>query len=148
VQLRDYQRAALDSALAVLREKQAALIVLATGLGKTVIAAHVADAFKGRGRILLLAHREELIFQGQATLERVTGATAEIEMAGEWASKSIWGSGAVVSTIQTQIATEKQDAAHLRALRGQMGPTLMKLTDLGGPGPGRRKNASKGPRSR
>jgi superfamily II DNA or RNA helicase len=146
--LRDYQQIALEATLEIFRAKQAVLIVLATGLGKTVVAAHIAEHYKSLGRILLLAHREELIFQGQATLERVTGEAAEIEMADNWASQSIWGSHVVVPTIQTQIAAEKQDAARLNALRRQMGPALMKLTDLGGPGPGQGKSTPKGPRRR
>jgi superfamily II DNA or RNA helicase len=106
VQLRDYQQTAYDKTLEAFRQSQAVLIVLATGLGKTIVAAHVADRFKDKGRILLLAHREELLSQGQDKLERVTGERAEVEMADQWASKSvIWGGAQiVVSTIQTQIA--------------------------------------------
>lgn len=106
MKLRDYQQEAVQKTLDSFQTNQAVLLVLATGLGKTVIAGHVADAFKDHGRILLLAHREELIFQGQATLERVTGARSEIEMADSWAGKSaLWGGAKVVcSTIQTQTA--------------------------------------------
>lgn len=104
--LRDYQQQAHDNTLEAFKTKQAVLIVCATGLGKTVIAAHIAKEFANRGRILLLAHREELLTQGQDKLERVTGERTEVEMADQWASKSaIWGGAQiVVSTIQTQIA--------------------------------------------
>ncbi len=106
MKLRDYQREAVERTLDSFRTNQAVLLVLATGLGKTVIAAHIANAFKDKGRILLLAHREELVFQGQATLERVTGARSEVEMADSWALKSaLWvGAKVVCSTIQTQNA--------------------------------------------
>lgn len=104
--LRDYQAEAVKATLESFQTNQAALLVLATGTGKTVIAAHIANAFTGRGRILLLAHREELVFQGQSTLERVTGSHSEIEMADSWAGKSALFGGAkvVCSTIQTQTA--------------------------------------------
>lgn len=108
MKLRDYQTNAVTKAMASFGSHQSVLLVLATGLGKTVCAAHITEAFRGHGRILLLAHREELIFQGQGTLERVTGETAEIEMADQWAHKSngaLFGGGnLIVSTIQTQVA--------------------------------------------
>ncbi len=105
MQLRDYQQQAVDRALELFQTQQAVLIVLATGLGKTVAAAHIANAFMGKGRIMLLAHREELIMQGQATLQQVTGGTSEVEMADSWVTDAFWGGPQiVVSTIQTQVA--------------------------------------------
>ncbi len=105
MQLRDYQQRAVDRALELFETTQAVLIVLATGLGKTVVAAHIVKPFLGKGRVLLLAHREELIMQGQATLQRVTGASSEVEMADSWVTNAFWGGPQiVVSTIQTQIA--------------------------------------------
>ncbi|MDI9434065.1 MAG: DEAD/DEAH box helicase [Planctomycetota bacterium] len=106
MKLRDYQRDAVEKTLESFRTNQAVLLVLATGTGKTVIAGHIADHFKDHGRILLLAHREELVFQGLEKLERITGAASEIEMADSWAGKStMWGGAKIiVSTIQTQIA--------------------------------------------
>jgi len=104
--LRDYQQTAYQNTMTAFRDNQAALVVLATGLGKTVIASHIAKDFVGSGRVMLLAHREELITQGKNTLHRVTGIEGEIEMADNWASQStlFGGSHIVVSTIQTQIA--------------------------------------------
>ena len=63
--LRDYQRMAVNQTLESFKANQAVLAVLATGTGKTVVAGHVAKHFTDAGRILLLAHREELIFQGE-----------------------------------------------------------------------------------
>ena len=103
MKLRPYQQEAYDAALKSFEAHKSILLVLATGLGKTVIAAHVANYFAASGRILLLAHRAELIYQGKATLENVTGLNGEIEMAGEWARRSnLFGSDFVISTIQTQ----------------------------------------------
>ena len=106
MELRDYQQTAYKNTMTAFEGNQAALVVLATGLGKTVIASHIAKNFTGLGRVMLLAHREELIFQGKRTLERVTGLDAEVEMADNWARKSslLGGGDIVVSTIQTQTA--------------------------------------------
>jgi len=67
-------------ALAALREsresgEQRALVVLATGLGKTYLAAFDVAAFAEtlgrRPRVLLLAHRRELLTQASGTFRRV-----------------------------------------------------------------------------
>jgi len=103
--LRPYQQEAVDNTVEAFRSNQAVLLVLATGLGKTVIASHIAERFIPHGRVMLLAHREELITQGSKILKRVTGRECEIEMADNWARRSLFGGGKlVVSTIQTQIA--------------------------------------------
>lgn len=68
--LRPYQQECLD---AILREYQAGtrqlLCVLATGCGKTHIAAHLPEMFKDvlPGRLLFVAHREEIL---QQTIEK------------------------------------------------------------------------------
>lgn len=102
--LRDYQDQAVDSTMKSFGENQAVLLVLATGLGKTVVASHIAKQFKDAGRILLLAHREELIFQGRRTLEKVLDQTFEVEMGETYAGSGFWSCGGVCSTYQTQIA--------------------------------------------
>jgi superfamily II DNA or RNA helicase len=58
------------------------LAVLPTGTGKTVCFAHVAKAWidAGRGRALIVAHREELIQQAADKVLQVTGVHADIEM--------------------------------------------------------------------
>src|ERR1019366_6288514 len=64
--LRPYQQECLDS---ILREYMAGcrqqLCVLATGCGKTHIAAHLPEVFKAvlPGRLLFIAHREEILLQ-------------------------------------------------------------------------------------
>ncbi|MCA9716708.1 MAG: DEAD/DEAH box helicase family protein, partial [Myxococcales bacterium] len=73
---RDVQEDALE-ALARSRDdgRERALVVLATGLGKTFLAAFDIKAFfKGRGlppRVLFLVHRRELLIQASATFRRV-----------------------------------------------------------------------------
>lgn len=85
---------------------KSALAVMATGLGKTVYASHLAKDFLPRGRVMLLAHREELVDQGRNTLERVTGRDVDIERAEFWAQEgNPWAQCEIVaSTIQSQNA--------------------------------------------
>ena len=102
--LRPYQEKVVEDTLAAFETNQSALVVMATGLGKTICAAHIADRYKNLGRILLIAHRQELLFQGQKHLENITGGEAELEMAENRASiTNMWGGAdIVVSTVQTQ----------------------------------------------
>lgn len=52
----------------VLEEYSKAMVVMATGLGKTYLAAFFAKSFK---RILFIAHREELLKQAKKSFEKV-----------------------------------------------------------------------------
>jgi len=62
LQLRDYQREALDAVLAAARRGvRRQLVVLPTGAGKTVVAAALAR--QATGRVLFLCHRDELVQQ-------------------------------------------------------------------------------------
>ena len=65
IQLRSYQRAALDGVRASYRDGRTAPILVApTGSGKTVMAAAVIQGATARGRrVLFLAHRFELVAQ-------------------------------------------------------------------------------------
>ncbi len=63
--LRDYQQAAIERVRAAFRQRQpSVLLVMPTGAGKTVCFSYIAQqaALKG-SRILLLAHRRELLHQ-------------------------------------------------------------------------------------
>ena len=111
MRLREYQRKAVDAAVEDLRDVDSSLLVMATGLGKTVTFSHVAKRFAGDGsdggRVMVLAHREELIRQAADKLARVTGEVPDVEMAEEWADKPcLTGRRArlVVSSIQTQVS--------------------------------------------
>lgn len=57
---------ALDDAMA--EDYSRALVVLATGLGKTYLAAFFAAKFK---RVLFVAHREEILFQAKQSFQHV-----------------------------------------------------------------------------
>lgn len=102
---RDYQEKAINSVLEVFNEKQSALIVMATGLGKTVVFTHLIKNYVNLGRVMIIAHREELITQAANHVETITGEVADIEMADQFATMhSIFKSQVVVSTVQTQNA--------------------------------------------
>lgn len=72
----DIQRAALDALAATRADgEKRALVVMATGLGKTLLAAYDVDAFRATLdhpiRVLFIAHRRELLVQAATTFRRV-----------------------------------------------------------------------------
>jgi superfamily II DNA or RNA helicase len=75
---RPYQSECLGSIIERLRTERATLAVLATGLGKTVIFSLLAKI--ASRRVLVVAHRDELIQQAADKIERVTGIRPDIEM--------------------------------------------------------------------
>jgi len=102
--LRPYQQLASDSIIAHWEKNQSTMVVMPTGSGKTVL---FADIVKRRlpGRALVLAHREELIFQAKDKIERFTGLECEIEMGELTASKSFWSTmPVVIATVQTLVS--------------------------------------------
>jgi len=83
MQLRPYQTEAVS---AIRREwsegKQRTLLVLPTGGGKTVVMSKVAEgAVQEGGRVLIMAHRGELLTQAADKLRMVTGIESAIEKA-------------------------------------------------------------------
>lgn len=85
MELRPYQREAVD---AIEREwglgRRATLLVLPTGCGKTVVFNEVARREVERGgRVLVLAHRGELLEQAADKLRRATGLACSVEKAGD-----------------------------------------------------------------
>jgi len=100
--LRPYQAEASDAIFAEWQEHDSTLVVLPTGGGKTVLFADVIRRVFPR-RALVLAHREELIFQARDKIQRVTGLRADVEMGEYRAEDGLFGvARVVVSTIQTQ----------------------------------------------
>ncbi len=104
MRLRPYQTQAIEQTFAAWQESPSLLGVAATGTGKTIIAASVIA--KHPGRTMVVAHREELIFQAADKIQKVTGLEPDIEMAEMRAAEfSLSGKARVViSTIQTQVA--------------------------------------------
>lgn len=91
MELRPYQQ---EARLAVEREwsegRRRTLLVLPTGTGKTVVFSYIAkDAVDAGGRVLVLAHRGELLQQAADKLRAATGLGCSLEKAestslGEW----------------------------------------------------------------
>ena len=105
MQLRPYQLEAYEQTLEKFKTVDTALCVLATGLGKSVIAAHLINYFKENGRIMFLAHRAELIYQADNHIQNICDVESDIEMGVEWATGfDEFKSDVVTSTVQTQIA--------------------------------------------
>ena len=102
MRLRPYQVEAVDSVLREWEEKTSTLLVLPTGCGKTICFAEIVGRMQPR-KCMVLAHREELIFQAQSKIGAVTGLDVQIEMADYRAEMDgLYGAPpVVVSTIQT-----------------------------------------------
>jgi superfamily II DNA or RNA helicase len=72
--LRPYQEQAVAGIYRSWQQWRKTLLVLPTGCGKTIVFAHMAAREVEAGnRVLILAHREELVQQAADKLERVTG---------------------------------------------------------------------------
>ena len=100
--LRSYQSDAQAAIFKEWEEHSSTLLVLPTGTGKTVVFAFVISQIQP-GRTLVIAHREELIFQARQKIEHITGLGCEIEMADQSAETDLFKRcQVVVSTIQTQ----------------------------------------------
>jgi len=91
-----YQREAKAAILNGFRENHSLLCVMATGLGKTFLFCDVAAEWTG-GKILVVAHRDELLTQAVGALAQV-GLVAETEKAEQRASLR---AEVVVASIQT-----------------------------------------------
>jgi superfamily II DNA or RNA helicase len=100
VNLRPYQQAAFDGIYRSWGEFRRTLLVLPTGTGKTVVFAHVArHEVENGNRVLILAHRDELIRQAADKLQRATGLAAAVEKADETAADSLFQ--ITVGSVQT-----------------------------------------------
>lgn len=107
ITLREYQVRSSDGILEKWKDHNSTLLCLPTGCGKTEVFAHIISRMQPQ-RSLVLAHREELIFQARNRIERSTGLHCEIEMGAINSGTNLFRSTAqapvVVSTVQTQIA--------------------------------------------
>lgn len=94
VKLRDYQTEALASVKdAYRRGKRRVLVSLPTGTGKTVVFAHFPGALKMKKRLLVLAHREELLLQAE---EKFRSVDPELKMGIERAEDRVASDAQVV----------------------------------------------------
>ena len=99
VQMRPYQRDTIDAILAGWVEYKRQLAVLATGGGKTMVFSELAriEATNG-GKVLILAHTDELIEQAREKFTKVSGMRAAKEKANAYAGR--WDK-VVVGSVQT-----------------------------------------------
>ena len=112
--MRPYQASAVEDVYNEwdVEDVDSTLLVQATGLGKTVTFADIIRRWDdSRGRILVMAHRDELIFQAVNKIADHTGIRPEIEMAKFRASQHEWMSetNVVVSTVQTMSKPKRME---------------------------------------
>jgi len=95
--LRPYQHEAVQAVrLAVRRGARRVLLVLATGAGKTVIAAHLAA--QAKGRVLMVVNRDELVTQ---SVEKFRLFVPPEQVGVVQGAQRAWDARYVVASIQT-----------------------------------------------
>lgn len=75
--LRDYQLEAYQATIEALRHNRSALVVMATGLGKTVLFAKIIQNWSGR--VLVLSHLEEILQNAIQEISAITGEKVGVE---------------------------------------------------------------------
>lgn len=100
--LRPYQAAALDATIGQLEQYASTIVVLPTGLGKTVFAAKLISQWE-KGNCLFLAHTKELIEQAADKLGAELGYHPGVEMNIQGVEPTtLWQGGlTVVGSVQT-----------------------------------------------
>lgn len=84
MELRPYQQEAKDSVFEEWEKLDRTLVVLPTGCGKTIVFAKVTEECVRRGsRVLILAHRGELLDQASDKIAKATGLKCAVEKAEE-----------------------------------------------------------------
>ena len=84
MELRPYQQEAKDSIFEQWESVDKTLLVLPTGCGKTIVFAKVAEECVRRGkRVLIMAHRGELLEQASDKIYKTTGLRCAVEKADE-----------------------------------------------------------------
>ena len=78
-QLRPYQTEAIERTTRAFQTYNRVLLVMATGTGKTVVFVRIGQLMRPYGRILVVAHREELLIQAAKKFAAITGMKTGIE---------------------------------------------------------------------
>lgn len=101
MELRLYQKEAVNRVMEEWQEGvQKTLLILPTGTGKTVVFCSIGDRIlRSGGKVLILAHRGELLDQAADKFEKVTGLRPELEKA-ESTTVGSW-CNAVVGSVQS-----------------------------------------------
>lgn len=105
IRLRPYQLSAVDAVYKEWQTVRATMLNMATGLGKSVCFAETMRRWdiETQGKILLIAHRRELILQAIGHAMRA-GLSSGIEMAGKHAKGT---EDVIVASVQTLNASRK-----------------------------------------
>lgn len=108
--LRPYQQAALDATRAQFRQFDSTVVVLPTGLGKTVFAAKLITEWED-GNSLFLAHTQELIHQAADKLGAELGYRPAVEMnvLGQDVETLYQGGMVVVGSVQSMYSDRRLD---------------------------------------
>jgi superfamily II DNA or RNA helicase len=105
--LRPYQIDAKRAVLAKLAEADSTLVEMATGLGKTILFSHIAHEWPGR--VLILAHRDELIRQAADKIQTITGRGVGVEMGRARAGDDLFDTKVILASVQTLARLERRD---------------------------------------
>lgn len=108
MQLRKYQQEAHDSIFNEWENKgiKKTLLILPTGCGKTIVFAKVAeDCVKEGNKVLIMAHRGELLEQAADKIKKMTGLECSVEKA-EQTCMGSWNR-IVVGSVQTLQGTKR-----------------------------------------
>jgi superfamily II DNA or RNA helicase len=98
IELRPYQAEAVEKVFASWSQFDRTLGIAPTGSGKTVKFAHVTERRLDAGRVLILAHRDELLDQAQDKLYQACGLISAKEKA---ADRADLDAGVVIGSVQT-----------------------------------------------
>jgi superfamily II DNA or RNA helicase len=104
IQMRDYQQEAVDAVYVELQENLSTMVVMATGTGKTCVFSEIAYRWPV-GRVMIIAHREELIDQAAEKIGHHLDEHPAIEMGDRKESRDGHGlldkSKVLVTSVQT-----------------------------------------------
>ena len=110
ITLRPYQVDAKRFVFEKLIDHKSTLVEMATGLGKTCLFSVIAHEWPGR--VLVIAHRDELIRQAAQQITKVTGDLVGIEMGKERSTDSFYGTKCVVASVQTLARARRRESFH------------------------------------
>ncbi len=128
MELRPYQKRAIERVLTGLEQHDDALLVAPTGAGKTVMMAEVAG--QHGGTVLVLQHRDELVAQNRTAFEDVNPKIAT----SEWTStQKRWCAGATFAMVQTLVNSLERmppiDLVMVDEAHHVMAPTYRRILD-------------------
>lgn len=134
-QLRDFQIEDFNAVLTAHQQHQSVLGRAATGLGKAVLLAALAEHYSQSGRVLVLVDVKKLVEQLAETIEWWTGKAPGIEMGESVAAHGhdLWagnGDRIIVSTVQTQYSGDEGSERYRKFDPRQLSCLLLDETEL------------------